>query len=161
VLAFYPQIKAVHMAAVLASGALFLLRGLLVQTGRENWAMWGPVRYVSYGIDTVLLTAALMLVAVVPAALFANHWLSLKLALLVVYIIVGSVALKEPRAALRSSGLLRARERPFTFRRTQSTSARRAYFVAALVIYVTMLGIARAHHPLGWMHVLAGSLQSG
>jgi len=24
-----------------------------------------------------------------------------------------------------------------------------------------MLGIARAHHPLGWMHVLAGSLQSG
>ena len=35
-LAFYPQIKAVHVAAVLLSGALFLMRGLLVQAGRQR-----------------------------------------------------------------------------------------------------------------------------
>ena len=51
------QIKAVHVAAVLLSGALFLLRGLLVQAGAARWAMWAPVRYASYSIDTVLLTA--------------------------------------------------------------------------------------------------------
>lgn len=138
-LAFYPQIKAVHVAAVLASGALFLLRGVLVQAGRGNWAMWGPLRYTSYAIDAVLLTAALMLVAVVPAAMFANHWLCSKLALLVVYVIVGSFALK----------------------RGQSQSIRRACFIVALIVYATMLGIARAHHPLGWLRVFAGSLQSG
>ena len=31
----YPQIKALHVIAVLASGSLFLLRGLLVRAGRQ------------------------------------------------------------------------------------------------------------------------------
>ena len=38
-----------------------------------------PLRYVSYSIDSVLLTAALMLIAVLPAAVFANHWLTVRL----------------------------------------------------------------------------------
>ena len=50
-LAFYAQIKMVHVAAVLLSGALFLTRGLLVQAGRAAIAMWGAVRYASYAID--------------------------------------------------------------------------------------------------------------
>ena len=128
-LAFYAQIKAVHVAAVLSSGALFLLRGLLVQVGWQRWAMSGPVRYASYGIDTVLLTAALMLMTILPGAMFANHWLTLKVGLLVVYVALGSFALK--RAGTRR--------------------ARAFCFVAALAIYATMLGIARAHHPLGWL----------
>jgi hypothetical protein len=65
-LAFYAQIKAVHVAAVLLSGTLFLLRGALVQAGGARWAMSGFARYASYGIDTVLLTAALMLVTILP-----------------------------------------------------------------------------------------------
>jgi hypothetical protein len=38
---FYPQIKAVHVAAVIASGMLFLLRGSAVQLGAK-WAMAAP-----------------------------------------------------------------------------------------------------------------------
>ena len=128
-LAFYAQIKAVHVAAVLLSGALFLTRGLLVQAGRQRVAMAGPVRYASYGIDTVLLTAALMLATILPGAMFANHWLTLKIALLVVYVALGSLALK--RAGTRRARLL--------------------CFVAAVAVYATVLGIARAHHPLGWL----------
>jgi len=128
-LAFYPQIKAVHVAAVLLSGVLFFTRGLLVQTGWERWAMSGVARYASYSIDTVLLTAALMLVTILPGALFANHWLTLKLALLVVYVAAGTMALKRARTP---------RERTLSF-------------VAALAVYAAMLGIARAHHPLGWL----------
>ena len=128
-LAFYAQIKAVHVAAVLLSGALFLTRGVLVQAGRQRVAMAGPVRYASYGIDTVLLTAALMLVTILPGAMFANHWLTLKIALLVVYVALGSLALK--RAGTRRARLL--------------------CFVAAVAVYATVLGIARAHHPLGWL----------
>ena len=79
--AIYAQIRTVHIAAVVLSGALFLLRGLLVLTGRSRIAMWGPVRYATYGVDTVLLTAGLMLVSILPATTFASHWLSLKLAL--------------------------------------------------------------------------------
>ena len=50
--AIYAQIRTVHIAAVVLSGALFLLRGLLVLTGRSRIAMWGPVRYATYGVDT-------------------------------------------------------------------------------------------------------------
>ena len=97
--AIYPQIRTVHIAAVVLSGALFLLRGLLVLTGRSRIAMWGPVRYPTYGVDTVLLTAALMLVTILPATMFASHWLTLKLALLVVYVVLGTPALRRARNA--------------------------------------------------------------
>jgi uncharacterized membrane protein SirB2 len=127
-LAFYGQIKFVHVAAVLLSGTLFLTRGLLLQAGVRRVAMSGFARYASYTIDTVLLTAALMLVTILPGGMFANHWLTFKLALLVAYVVLGSLALKRARTPL----------------------ARALFFVAALVVYAAMLGIARAHHPLGW-----------
>ena len=128
---FYPQIKLVHVAAVLLSGGLFLLRGLAVQGG-IRWGMATPVRFLSYGIDIVLLSAALMLLAVLPSALFANGWLWAKLGLLVAYIVLGSFAL----------------------RRGATRTVRRACFIAALLLYGAMFTIARAHHPLGAIHTL-------
>ena len=133
-LPYYAQIKLIHIAAVLLSGALFLSRGLLVLGGRSRLAMWAPVRYTTYGVDTVLLAAALMLVSILPAATFANQWLSLKLALLVVYVVLGTFAL----------------------RRAAKPRGRWICFVAALAVYATMIGIARAHHPMGWLRLWAG-----
>ena len=127
---FYPQIKWVHIACVLASGALFALRGLLVQAGHAGAAQWAPVRWLSYAIDTTLLTAALMLVSILPGALFANGWLTTKLVLLVVYVVLATLALKRAR----------------------TPRARRVFFIAALLTYLYMLGVARMHHPLGWLH---------
>ena len=129
---FYPQIKGVHVAAVLASGALFALRGLFVQFRGGGLAMALPVRFASYAIDTVLLTAALMLFTLLPHAVFANGWLALKLLLLPVYVLLGTFAL----------------------RRGRTPRARLAAWLAAVAVYATMLGIARAHHPLGWWQLL-------
>jgi uncharacterized membrane protein SirB2 len=127
---FYPQIKWVHIACVLASGVLFALRGLLVQAGHAGAAQWMPVRWLSYAIDTTLLTAALMLLSILPGALFANGWLTTKLVLLVLYVLLATLALKRAR----------------------TPRARLGFFVAALVTYIYMLGVARMHHPLGWLH---------
>jgi uncharacterized membrane protein SirB2 len=127
VIEFYPQARAVHIAAALASGALFALRGTGVLAG-ARWPMAPPLRYLSYGIDTVLLTAALMLLAMLPAALFANHWLTVKLTLLVIYVVLGSVALKRGRTA----------------------RVRAVCFAGAVAVYASMFGIARTHQPLGW-----------
>jgi uncharacterized membrane protein SirB2 len=127
---FYPQIKWVHIACVLASGLLFALRGLLVQLEHANVAQWTPLRLLSYSIDTTLLTAALMLLSILPGAMFANGWLTTKLILLVAYVVLGTLALKRGRTP---------RMRQFCY-------------VAALTTYVFMLGIARMHHPLGWLH---------
>jgi len=131
---FYATIKLVHVVAVLASGALFLSRGLLVLAGGQRVALAPVVRYASYSVDTVLLTAALMLLSIVPGAVFANHWLTVKLALLVAYVTLGTFALK----------------------RAATPAGRTLCFLAAFAVYITMLGIALAHHPLGWLVTLGG-----
>ncbi len=129
---YYTQIKWVHIMMVLTSGSLFLLRGLLVQAGKPRIAMAAPMRYLSYAIDTTLLTAALMLLTILPGTLFANGWLTVKLVLLVVYVVLGTYALKYGR----------------------TPRARAIYFLAALATFGAMYGIARAHSPLGWIVLL-------
>jgi uncharacterized membrane protein SirB2 len=124
---FYSQLKFTHVAAVLMSGLLFLLRGLMVQSGRQELALRAPLRHLSYTIDTILLASALALLTILPGAAYANGWLTVKLALLVVYIVFGALALK----------------------RAPTRRARLVFFVAALLTYGYMLSIARAHDPLG------------
>ena len=125
---YYDQIKWLHIAMVLASGSLFALRGVAM-LANSRLAMAGPVRFLSYGIDTTLLTAALMLATMLPGAMFANGWLTVKLCLVVAYVVLGSLALKRGR----------------------TRAARLGNFIAALVVFVAIVGIARAHHPLGWL----------
>jgi uncharacterized membrane protein SirB2 len=129
-LEFYPQIKAVHVLCVLLSGSLFALRGTLVVAGHNGIARWAPVRYLGYSIDTTLLTAALMLLTILPGAVFANGWLTTKLVLLVVYVVLGTLALNRAR----------------------SCRAQTICLALALGTYISMLGVARMHHPLGWLH---------
>lgn len=132
---FYAQIKAVHIATVLASGGLFLLRGLLLQAGQSRLAMAAPVRYLSYSIDTVLLTAALMLLTILPRATFANGWFTVKLLLVVVYVVLGSLALKRGR----------------------TPRVRLACYLAALLVFGFVLTVARSHQPLGLLHRWLGA----
>ena len=89
---FYPEIKWVHVAAVLASGGLFALRGIAM-LGGARWYMAAPLRYLSYTIDTVLLTAAMMLATVLHQYPFVHAWLTVKVLLLVVYVVLGSFVL--------------------------------------------------------------------
>jgi len=123
---YYAQIKWLHIAMVLCSGSLFVLRGVAMLAG-SRLATATPVRYLSYAIDTTLLTAALMLVTMLPGAVFANGWLTVKLCLIVVYILLGSLALK----------------------RGSTQTVRTICFVMALLVFGFVIGIARAHHPLG------------
>lgn len=127
-LEFYPQIKALHVWLVLTSGSLFALRGLLVLGGKPlgNHA---ALRFLSYGIDTALLAAAFMLMTMLHLYPIAQDWLTLKVLLLVVYVLLGVQAL----------------------RRARTTRARLGWYLAALATYALMFGIARAHHPLGWL----------
>jgi len=131
-LEYYLQVKWVHVAAVACSGSLFALRGLLVQLGAGGIAMSWPLRLLSYAVDTVLLTAALMLFTMLPHAMFANGWLATKLVLLPVYVALGTFALKRGR----------------------TPRVRLACWLAALAVYATMLGVAHLHHPLGWLRLI-------
>ena len=130
---FYWQIKWVHIAAVIASGALFLLRGIAVQAG-ARWAMAAPLRYLSYTIDTVLLTAALMLVTILHQYPFVQAWLTVKVCLLVVYVMLGTFALKRGR----------------------TPRTRLICFVAALAVYAFIISVAIEHNPLGMLLPVSG-----
>lgn len=127
---FHAEVKWVHVAAVVCSGTLFLIRGLLLQYGRGASARLAPLRYLSYTIDSVLLTAALMLFTMLPSAMFANGWLTTKLGLLAVYIALGM----------------------FAFRTDSSPRRSKWCFVAALLVFGAIVSIADAHHPLGILH---------
>ena len=130
---FYAQIKGVHVLAILCSGALFALRGSGLLLGMR-WPMAAVVRYLSYTIDTVLLTAAMMLLTILPGGMYANGWLAIKLALVLCYVLLGL----------------------FAFKRDRSTRARALLFIAALLVYAQIYFIARAHHPLGVLVLLIG-----
>ena len=129
---FYPEIKWVHVAAVICSGLLFALRGAALLAG-ARWAMAAPLRYLSYLIDTTLLTAALMLATILRQYPFVHAWLTVKVTLLVVYIVLGSFALKRAR----------------------TQKSRVECYVAALLLYLFIASVARAHHPLGFIHWLS------
>lgn len=131
---FYPQIKSVHVAAVIGSGLLFFVRGAGSALG-SRWTMASPLRYLSYTIDTVLLTAALMLVTILHQYPFVHAWLTVKIALLVVYIVLGSFALK----------------------RGPTRSVRAICWIAATAIYLFIVSVARSHHPLGHFSWFAGA----
>lgn len=125
--AFYLEIRTVHIAAVTLSGLLFFTRAVAVNVFGASWTMAAPIRYLSYTIDTILLTAALMLMTIVQQFPFVDAWLTAKVLLLIVYIVLGSYALK----------------------RAKTRSARLLCTVAATAVFLFIITIARAHNPLG------------
>jgi uncharacterized membrane protein SirB2 len=130
---FYPQIKQFHIFAALLSGSIFAVRGAFVLAG-ARWPQALPVKWLSYTVDTALLTAALMLLTILPWAMFANGWLLAKLALIVVYVALGVFAL----------------------RRGRTRRARTLCYALALLTFAAVYSIARAHHPLGALLALSG-----
>ena len=130
---FYPQIKHAHIGLAILSGAVFAVRGAAV-LGGQRWPNALAVRLTSYTIDAGLLTAALMLLTVLPGALFSNGWLTAKLGLLVAYIVLGV----------------------FAMRRGRTRAIRAVCYIAALAVFAMIYTIARAHHPLGFLYGVLG-----
>ena len=125
---FYPQIKQFHIFIALLSGSLFAVRGAFALAG-ARWPRALPVKWLSYAIDTSLLTAAMMLLTILPWAMFANGWLITKVVLIVAYVVLGVLAMRPQR----------------------TRRARALYYAAALLAFAAIYGIARAHHPLAWL----------
>lgn len=125
---FYSQIKIVHLSCVLLSGSLFATRGLMMLRGLPL-GRHAVLRWLSYVNDSILLTDGLLLMQITRQYPIRNDWMSVKLTLLLIYIGLGVMALRQSQ----------------TWRR------RLTFFALAILVFATMLSIARSHHPLGWM----------
>ena len=127
----YLQIRLAHVICVCCSGGLFALRGMLA-VARVPWVNHPALCWLSYTVDTCLLTAALMLVTIVHQYPFVNGWLTMKVLLLVPYVALGWYALHRAhtRAARITAGL------------------------SALAVYLFIASVAYWHDPAGILHML-------
>ena len=125
---FYLEIRHAHIGSALTSGALLLLRALALNALGQRWPLAGPVRWLQWTIDTVLLTGALMLMTITGYDPIEDAWLATKLGLIVVYVVLGYFALRGATVGRRWVAL-----------------------GAAAMVFAAIYSIARAHHPLGWL----------
>ena len=99
----YSSIKIIHLTSILLSFSLFFLRGLWMWQGtlvqRERW-----VRIAPHVVDTLLLTSAIAMVVMLSLPVLDTPWLLTKIAALLLYIVLGSVALR--RGKVRNGGPL-------------------------------------------------------
>ena len=125
---FYVEIRTVHIVSVILSGALLLVRGIGLNLLNASWAVSWPARLLSYSVDTVLLTAALMLMTIVRQYPFIDSWLTVKVLLVLLYFVLGYSALGAEREKTRWLCL-----------------------AAAVPVYGFIVTVARAHSPLGFL----------
>lgn len=120
----YFVIKHIHMTAAGLSILLFILRAFWSVT-ESPLLQKKLVKIVPHVIDTILLVAAVALAMMIGPY---QPWILTKVLLLVVYIGLGTVAIKRgktPRQRLMAA-------------------------VLAVLVYMYILSVALAHDPLGW-----------
>ncbi|MGH8042435.1 MAG: SirB2 family protein [Rudaea sp.] len=130
-LAYFAQIKFVHILCVILSGSVFTLRGLMMLAGSEQ--VYHPLlRRTSYLIDTTLLAAGVTLAWMLHQYPFVHAWLTVKVVLLAVYIVLGVFAL----------------------RRGRSRATRAGFYLAALAVFLFIVSVAITHDPWGVFAIL-------
>ena len=129
--AHFAEIRLLHIGCVVFSGTLFMIRGMMRIAdlpGANHWTL----RWTSYLIDTGLLGAAVLLTLILHRYPLVDGWLTCKVLLLPVYIVLGIAALRGAR----------------------TRAGRSAALVAALLTFGYIVGVALAHDPLGWLALL-------
>ncbi len=121
----YASLKAIHVGAAATSLALFVVRGAWMLTAPDRLhRRW--VRSVPHLVDTVLLASALLLAWQIGFAANAG-WLGAKAAALVLYVVLGTIALKHGR----------------------TRGIRAVAFVAAVVTFSYIVSVALTKSPFG------------
>ena len=124
----YLAVKHVHLAAIAASITFFIVRAFWMALAparlEQRW-----VRIVPHVIDTLLLASGVWLAWQLGAA-GVRGWLPAKLGGLVLYIVLGAIAL----------------------RRGRTRGVRIAAAIAAVVTFAWMASVALSKSPLGFLH---------
>lgn len=124
----YSALKHLHTTTVVLSFCLFALRGvwMLVESPQLQ-RIW--VRVVPHVIDAVLLASAIGLAVILHQYPFVHGWLTAKVLGLILYIILGSIALK----------------------RGSTKTIRATAWIAALAVFGYIVSVATTHSPLGFL----------
>lgn len=129
----YLSVKYAHLSLAILSIAGFLLRGFWMMTGS---VLLGhkAVRIVPHVVDTLFFASGVALVVQLALPVMQSPWLLAKFAGLVVYIILGAIAL----------------------RRGPTMPVRQLAFVGAMSAFAYIVGAAVSKSPASWIAFLAG-----
>ena len=124
----YLMLRCLHLTAVILSLALFALRGLwMLADSPRLQRRW--VRIAPHLIDTVLLVSAIGLTLILRQYPFVDGWLTAKVLALILYILLGGIALRRgPTRTIRASA-----------------------WIAALATFGYIVSVARTRQPLGFL----------
>lgn len=123
---YYLQIKSAHVFLGLLVAAFFLL-SFTTSSITQLRSIQTSVKYLTWTVDVSLLTAAMMLLTILPGAMYANGWLLVKLVAL-----AGFVGCRHAMTT----------ERP-------PLLPRWSWLLAGGALLAYAYSVARAHHPLG------------
>ena len=125
----YSLLKHIHLTSAAISISLFILRGIWSFNGstimRQRW-----VKIVPHFVDTLLLASALMLAYTIQQYPLVDGWLTAKFFALLLYIGLGSVALKHGK----------------------SKTSRITAWVAAIAVFSYIVLVAIKHNPVPFVH---------
>ena len=127
----YLLLKQVHIACAALSITGFAARGILMLRD-SPWLNFRLVRIAPHVVDTVLLASAIALAWESRQYPFVQSWLTAKLIALVIYVLLGTMALK------------RARSKP----------ARALAFFLALGTALYIVSVALTRNPSGFLSII-------
>ncbi len=145
-MAYYSLLKHVHLSTIALTLALFVLRGIWMMTDSPRLqARW--VRIVPHVNDALLLSSGIGLAVLIQQYPLVHGWLTAKFFALILYIVLGSYALKD-------SDPLRAKARveSYALKRGQTRGQRMAAWFAALLVFGYMVAVAITHAPFPFMN---------
>jgi len=125
----YSLLKQLHLATLAITLALFVLRGFWMMTRSPMLqARW--VRIVPHVNDTLLLASGIGLAVLIQQYPLVHGWLTAKFFALILYIVLGTFALK----------------------RGKTQGQRIAAWVAALLVFGYIAAVAITRDPLPFIH---------
>ena len=127
----YWPLKYTHLVLALLSLCGFLLRGFWMMRG-STLLDHRAVRTLPHVIDTLFLISGIALVLVLSLPVTQSPWLLAKFAGLVVYVVLGSIAL----------------------RRGPTLAVRQVSFVGAVSAFAYIVGAAVSKSPASWLTAL-------
>jgi uncharacterized membrane protein SirB2 len=123
----YLSFKLTHVGCVAISYLLFVVRGVWMMRC-SPWLQRSWVRIVPHVVDTLLLASAVAMALSIRQYPFVTPWLTAKLLAMLVYIGMGTIALKGDK----------------TFR------TRIVAWIAAQMVFFYIVAVALTRSPLPW-----------
>lgn len=125
----YGLVKHIHLTTIAITLMLFVLRGIWMMADSPRLQLrW--VRIVPHVNDTLLLISGIGLAIMLGQYPLVNDWLTAKLFGLILYIVLGTIAIKRGR----------------------TKRIRIAAWIAALLVFGYIVAVAVTHTPFPFLH---------